>query len=51
MRMYVSNFRTLHMQFWPSLSRQFAAVLDGIIIYISVPPPKMKANAFLRFML
>lgn len=48
MRMYVSNFRILHMQFCLLLSsclllsRQLAAVLDGITIYISVPPLKIK---------
>lgn len=44
MRIYMSNFRNLHMQFWPSLNRQLAAVLDGITIYISVPPLKIKGQ-------
>lgn len=48
MRTYMSNFRNLHMQFWPSLSRQLAAVLDGITIYISVPPLKIKGQRLLE---
>lgn len=46
---YMSNFRTLIMQFLPSLSRQLAAILDGIIIYISVPPLKIKCQHLFEF--
>lgn len=42
MKTYMSNFRTLIMRFWLSLSRQLAAILDGIFTYISAPSLKIK---------
>jgi len=51
MRMYVSDFRNLHIQFCLSLSRQLATVLDSITIYISVPPLKIKGQCLSRFVL